>query len=49
MPPMNKESLIKLLRSLPPKRRMELLNSAKQKRQMMNSAGAKPSSTAKQS
>ena len=49
MPPMNKESLIKMLRSLPPQKRIELLNSAKQKRQMPTSRNAKPSLIAKKS
>ena len=45
----SKEKLIKLLRSLPPQSRIELLNNAKEKRQMMNSTSVKPNSTAKQS
>jgi hypothetical protein len=45
----NPDELIKLLRSLPPQSRMELLNNAKEKRQMMNSTSEKPSSTAKRS
>ena len=49
MLPTSKEKLIKLLRSLPPKSRMELLNNAKQNRQMMSSKSAKPSLTAKKS